>query len=290
VTDAGPETGNGHLAGHGVFAKMSFAMRSDPGDVRPHNEDFCAGYVPTIPDDAWEHGPIFVVADGLGGHAAGEVASRLATETVIAGWRRTKTPLPRPALRDVVRAANTAVYDASLESGRRGMGTTVTALTLNGHEAVVAHVGDSRAYLVRKGACRQLTSDHSRVGEMLRMKLLTPEQAANHPARSQLTRSLGGDPTVQVDVVTADVAEGDSFVLCSDGLSGMVTDEDMQTLMHPQVMLAWMMNDKPLPPEHGAPVRLVIPFRYGARSLKAITGIQLTATAFPPPPPLPARG
>ena len=71
---------------------------------------------------------------------------------------------------------------------------------------------------------------------------------------------------------------------------GYVTDEDMQTLMHPQVMLAWMMNDKPLPPEHGAPVRLVIPFRYGARSLKAITGIQLTATAFPPPPPLPARG
>jgi len=227
VTDAGPETGNGHLAGHGVFAKLSFAMRSDPGDVRPHNEDFCAGYVPTIPDDAWEHGPIFVVADGLGGHAAGEVASRLATETVVAGWRRTKTPLPRPALRDVVRAANTAVYDASLESGRRGMGTTVTALTLNGHEAVVAHVGDSRAYLVRKGACRQLTSDHSRVGEMLRMKLLTPEQAANHPARSQLTRSLGGDPTVQVDVVTADVAEGDSFVLCSDGLWDSVNRQEL---------------------------------------------------------------
>ncbi len=227
MTVDGPETGNGHLVGHCVFAKLSFAMRSDPGDVRPHNEDFCAGYVPTIPDDAWEHGPIFVVADGLGGHAAGEVASRLATETVIAGWRRTKTPLPRPALRDVVRAANTAVYDASLESGRRGMGTTVTALTLNGHEAVVAHVGDSRAYLVRKGACRQLTSDHSRVGEMLRMKLLTPEQAANHPARSQLTRSLGGDPTVQVDVVTADVAEGDSFVLCSDGLWDSVSRQEL---------------------------------------------------------------
>jgi len=227
VTDAGPETGNGHLAGHGVFAKLSFAMRSDPGEVRPHNEDFCAGYVPTIPDDAWEHGPIFVVADGLGGHAAGEVASRLATETVVAGWRRTKTPAPRPALRDVVRAANTAVYDASLESGRRGMGTTVTALTLNGHEALLAHVGDSRAYLVRKGACRQLTSDHSRVGEMLRMKLLTPEQAANHPARSQLTRSLGGDPTVQVDVVTADVAEGDTFVLCSDGLWDSVSRQEL---------------------------------------------------------------
>jgi serine/threonine protein phosphatase PrpC len=227
VTTAGPEAGNGHLAAHGVFAKLSFAMRSDPGEVRPHNEDFCAGYVPTIPDDAWEHGPVFVVADGLGGHAAGEVASRLAVETVVGAWRKTKTPAPKPALRDVVRAANTAVYDASLEAGRRGMGTTVTALTLNGHEAVVAHVGDSRAYLVRKGACRQLTSDHSRVGEMLRMKLLTPEQAANHPARSQLTRSLGGDPTVQVDVVTADAAEGDTFVLCSDGLWDSVSRQEL---------------------------------------------------------------
>jgi len=227
VTSAGPETGNGPLSGHGVFAKLAFAMRSDPGDVRPHNEDFCAAYVPTIPDDAWEHGPVFVVADGLGGHAAGEVASRLAAETVVHGWRKTKSPAPKPALRDVVRAANTAVYDASLESGRRGMGTTVTALTLNGHEAVIAHVGDSRAYLVRKGTCRQLTADHSRVGEMLRMKLISPEQAANHPARSQLTRSLGGDPTVQVDVVTTDVAEDDTLILCSDGLWDSVGRQEL---------------------------------------------------------------
>jgi len=227
VTGDGPEAGNGHLSGHGVFAKLSFAMRSDPGDVRPHNEDFCAAYVPTIPDDAWEHGPVFVVADGLGGHAAGEVASRLAGETVVHGWRKTKSPVPKPALRDVVRAANTAVYDASLESGRRGMGTTLTALTLNGHEAVIAHVGDSRAYLVRKGTCRQLTADHSRVGEMLRMKLISPEQAANHPARSQLTRSLGGDPTVQVDVVTTDVAEDDTLILCSDGLWDSVSRQEL---------------------------------------------------------------
>ena len=227
MTGDGPEAGNGHLSGHGVFAKLSFAMRSDPGDVRPHNEDFCAAYVPTIPDDAWEHGPVFVVADGLGGHAAGEVASRLAGETVVHGWRKTKSPVPKPALRDVVRAANTAVYDASLESGRRGMGTTLTALTLNGHEAVIAHVGDSRAYLVRKGTCRQLTADHSRVGEMLRMKLISPEQAANHPARSQLTRSLGGDPTVQVDVVTTDVAEDDTLILCSDGLWDSVSRQEL---------------------------------------------------------------
>jgi PPM family protein phosphatase len=222
-----PAAGNGLILGHGVFAKLSWAMRSDPGEVRPHNEDFCAGYVPTIPDDAWEHGPVFVGADGLGGHAAGEVASRLASDTILTAWRKTKAAPPRPSLRDVVRAANTAIYDASLESGRRGMGTTLTALTLAGHEAVIAHVGDSRAYLVRKDVCRQLTADHSRVGEMLRMKLLTPEQAASHPARSQLTRSLGGDPTVQVDLVATDLAEGDSFILCSDGLWDSVSRQEM---------------------------------------------------------------
>ena len=227
MTDAEPSAGNGHLAGHGVFAKLSFAMRSDPGEVRPHNEDFCAAYVPTIPDDAWMHGPVFVVADGLGGHAAGEVASRLAADTVVSEWRRTNAPQPRPALRTIVRAANTAVYDASLEAGRRGMGTTLTALTLAGHEAVVAHIGDSRAYLVRRDTCRQLTADHSRVGEMLRMNLITPEQAATHPARSQLTRSLGGDPTVQLDLVATDVAEDDTFILCSDGLWDSVSRQEM---------------------------------------------------------------
>jgi len=227
VTGSDPPAGNGRLAGHGVFAKMSWAMRSEPGEVRPHNEDFCTGYVPTIPDDAWEHGPLFVVADGLGGHAAGEVASRLAAETALASWRNARNPSPRQALRDLVRSANTAVYDASLESGRRGMGTTFTALTLCGHEAVIAHVGDSRAYVVRKDTCRQLTADHSRVGEMLRMKLLTPEQAATHPARSQLTRSLGGDPTVQVDLVTGDAAENDTFILCSDGLWDSVSRQEM---------------------------------------------------------------
>jgi serine/threonine protein phosphatase PrpC len=227
VTGTDPTAGNGYLAGHGVFAKLSWAMRSDPGEIRSHNEDFCTGYVPTIPDDAWEQGPIFVVADGLGGHAAGEVASRLAGDTVLNAWRKTKATPPRPTLRDIVRAANTAVYDASLDSGRRGMGTTLTALTLTGHEAVVAHVGDSRAYLVRKDVCRQLTADHSRVGEMLRMKLITPEQASTHPARSMLTRSLGGDPTVQVDLVTTDMAQDDTFVLCSDGLWDLVSRREM---------------------------------------------------------------
>jgi protein phosphatase len=98
------------------------------------------------------------------------------------------------------------------------MGTTLTALTLAGREALVAHVGDSRAYLVRGATCTQLTSDHSRVAEMVRMKLLSPEQAARHPARSQLTRSLGGAVSLQVDIVRQPIERDDVFVLCSDGL------------------------------------------------------------------------
>jgi serine/threonine protein phosphatase PrpC len=193
-------------------------MRSEAGDVRPHNEDYAGAYAPTTPDDAWDRGPLFVVADGLGGHAAGEVASRLAVETVLASWTTGVAAAPRQALRTAARAANTAVYDAGLELGRRGMGTTLTALTLAGREALVVHVGDSRAYLVRGDQCSQLTPDHSRAGEMLRMKLITAEQAATHPARSMLTRSLGADLSVQFDVVDSSVEAGDTFLLCSDGL------------------------------------------------------------------------
>ncbi len=103
------------------------------------------------------------------------------------------------------------------------MGTTLLGLALGGNEAVVAHVGDSRAYLARGESCTQLTNDHSRVGEMLRMRMISPEQAANHPARSQLTRSLGADPFVQVDVVRQVIRRHDTLVLCSDGLWDVVS-------------------------------------------------------------------
>ncbi|MGZ4212691.1 MAG: PP2C family protein-serine/threonine phosphatase [Actinomycetota bacterium] len=212
------ETGNGRLAGHAVLVKLSWAMRSDPGALRPTNEDFAGVYAPTIPDDAWDRGALFVVADGLGGHAAGEVASRIAVDTVLARWMEGNPGLPHQMLRAAIRDANAAVYDAAMDVGRRGMGTTVTAMTLSGREAIIAHVGDSRAYLVRGGHCTQLTSDHSRAAEMVRMKLITPEQAATHPNRSMLTRSLGATPSVQIDLVRQGVDDKDVLVLCSDGL------------------------------------------------------------------------
>lgn len=213
-----PAPGNGSLDAHGVLAKLAWALRSEAGEVRPHNEDYAGVHALTTPDDSWDRGPLFVVADGLGGHAAGEVASRLAVDAAVQAWSTGAPGPPQQSLRAAARAANVAVFDEALRHGRRGMGTTLTALTLAGREALVGHVGDSRAYLVRGEECHQLTADHSRVGEMLRMRLLTPEQAAAHPARSQLTRSLGGDLTVQVDLIRQPIATHDTFVLCSDGL------------------------------------------------------------------------
>jgi serine/threonine protein phosphatase PrpC len=217
-----PETGNGTIRAGAVMAKFSWGIVSDPGPFRDHNEDFVAARVLTTPDDSWDRGPVLALADGMGGHAAGEVASRLAIDALLATYAEASPGTPQQLLKSAARAANLAVVDASLEPGRRGMGTTLLAIALGGTEAAVAHVGDSRAYLVRGETCTQLTNDHSRVGEMLRMHMITAEQAANHPARSQLTRSIGGDPFVQVDMARQPVQQHDTLVLCSDGLWDVV--------------------------------------------------------------------
>jgi protein phosphatase len=204
--------------------EFSWALRSHPGAVRADNEDFVGAYSPWVVED---HGPLFVVCDGMGGHAAGEVASRMAVESVLTTWTTSSAAPTQQAIRAAIRQANGAVFAASLDTATRGMGTTCTALALSGKEAYIGHVGDSRAYSVHHGQCKQLTADHSRVGEMLRMRLITPEQAANHPSRSQLTRSLGGAPGVQVDIVRTPVHKGDSFVLCCDGVWDMISAQEI---------------------------------------------------------------
>jgi protein phosphatase len=222
-----PQSGNGVLTGHALLAKLAWALRSEAGAVRDHNEDCAGAFAPTIPDDAWDRGPLFVVCDGLGGHAAGEVASRTAVDAALEAWTDGTPGPPHAALRSAVRRANVAVFDAALEAHTRGMATTCTALTLAGREAIVAHVGDSRCYLARRDAVSQLTTDHSRVGELLRAGLLKPEQAANHPARSVVTRTVGSEPTVQVDLARQATEAGDTFVLCSDGLWDVVARHEI---------------------------------------------------------------
>src|SRR5205085_5096953 len=221
-----PEAGNGQLASGGASGLVEWAYVSDPGSGRDSNEDYAGAIVPEDTDTV----PLFVVADGMGGHAAGEVASRLAVETVLTTWQSSGSGPAHQRLRSAVRAANVAVYDAGQDAERRGMGSTLTALALAGKEAVIAHAGDSRAYLVRDRQASQLTADHSRVGEMLRMRLITAEQAARHPARSMLTRSLGTDPVLQIDLTRQPAELGDIFVLCSDGLWDVVARGEIATI------------------------------------------------------------
>jgi serine/threonine protein phosphatase PrpC len=227
---AGADSGNGWLRRGAVLGPLAWGLCSDPGGSREHNEDYAAAYAPTTPEDVWERGPLFVVADGMGGHAAGEVASRVSVDAAIETWSGGSAPNPLSAVRNAARAANTAVIDAAREPGRTGMGSTIVAAALQGTEAVVGHVGDSRCYLVRHDECTQLTTDHSRVAEMLRMHLITPEQAARHPARSQLTRSLGADMFVKPDVAKHPIERHDVLILCSDGVWDVLGRAELATI------------------------------------------------------------
>ena len=179
---------------------------TDIGLVRERNED---GYL--------VRPPLFAVADGMGGHRGGEVASRLALET-----------LDRPGaapLAERVREANRVVYERSmLDRSVAGMGTTLTAAALEGDRLRLAHVGDSRAYLLREGRLERLTEDHTMVHRMVREGRLTEEEAAWHPYRSVLTRALGTEPDVPVDEAVVEVRPGDRVLLCTDGLTSMVPD------------------------------------------------------------------
>src|SRR6476646_8438294 len=185
---------------------------TDVGRVREGNED---AY---LVDDAMG---LVAVADGMGGHRAGEVASATALEAL-----RSAITHGRP-LRESMQDANEAVFTKSLtDEELRGMGTTLTAATLvTGGTVLVGHVGDSRAYLLHDGELRQVTVDHSLVEELVREGRLTADEAAVHPQRSILTRALGVDASVEVDVYPVELVPGDRLLLCSDGLTGMVQAE-----------------------------------------------------------------
>src|SRR5450755_3062260 len=193
--------------------------KTDTGRQRRDNED-----------NALARPPVFVVADGMGGAQAGEVASRIAVEVFQQELPDSGSPEER--LASCVRAANRRIYDLSrAEHERAGMGTTLTAAYLDDAELAIAHVGDSRAYLFRDGSLTRLTQDHSLVEELVRRGKLTEEQAAEHPQRSIITRALGPEPDVEVDTFTYPVRAGDVLLLCSDGLTSMVSEELVATVL-----------------------------------------------------------
>ncbi len=190
------------------------------GQVRPTNEDSVWGYVPIDRRERTLWGSLFLVADGMGGHAAGEVASRLAVETVAAEYYRSPPRDARSSLERCIQIANQVIRDeACRDPAKRRMGTTLVCALLLGQVALVANIGDSRAYLVRRGTIRQLSQDHSWVAEQVEHGLLAPELAEHHPMRNIITRALGVSLAVEPQFYPEiPLEDGDSLVLCSDGL------------------------------------------------------------------------
>jgi PPM family protein phosphatase len=200
-----------------VKALQAFA-KSDIGRVREINEDnfLCLS-------------PLFVVADGMGGHVAGEIASKMATDIIkkcIIENNHLKDPAL--ALAEAISEANTEVYRFSRENGQyAGMGTTVTAAYIDGKKIYWCHVGDSRIYLIRDDQMTQITPDHSLVGELVRSGNITPDEALIHPQRNILTRAVGTGETILSESGIIDCFPGDSLLLCTDGLTNMVCEEEI---------------------------------------------------------------
>jgi protein phosphatase len=181
-------------------------------------------------DNLFVRAPLFVVADGMGGAQAGEVASEMAVDSFESGLPGEGPPAAR--LVQVIEDANRRIYERSRnEAQRAGMGTTVTAAYVGENEVTIAHVGDSRAYVFRDGELIRLTRDHSLVGELVLRGKLTEEQAERHPQRSVITRSVGPEPEVEVDVKAYQARAGDVFLVCSDGLTSMVFEDRVKDVL-----------------------------------------------------------
>lgn len=209
---------------------VEFAELSDVGRVRKGNEDYFGHAVPAATEDVRARGWLFALADGVGGHDLGEVASHTAIESVLAGFRESTPGEPHSSLlTNLIRTANTRVIDAghAAKSGGISMATTIVACALRYDRVAVAHVGDSRCYLIRRGQPNLLTRDHTVANEHVRLKLLSKEEAADAETRHMLSRSLGNDLTVNVEVNEHQVFAGDVLLLCSDGLHGSVQASEM---------------------------------------------------------------
>lgn len=217
--------------------KIRYAAKTDVGMKRTHNEDYFS---------LVEEEQLFIVADGMGGHASGEVASKMSAETMSEFYRRTRededATWPFKMDRSLsyienrlvcsIKLANLRIYETSMRDIRyKGMGTTIVSVMVFGDKIYVAHVGDSRVYRIRNGEIVQLTRDHSLLEDYKEAKPdMTEEEERNFPHKNVITRALGMRETVQVDIRGHQIESGDVYVLCSDGLSGMITDPQIRDL------------------------------------------------------------
>lgn len=216
----------------GVKLVTVIGAKTDLGRIRENNEDKFEFFQPEDEDTLAKKGSFYAVADGMGGHAAGQIASELALKTAIKAYYADSSPMIEESLKAAIQQANGLIFEASRAIVERsGMGTTMTALVIRGEEAFIAQVGDSRCYLLRDGKIRQITDDHSWVSEQVKLGVLTKEEASMSPFKNVITRSLGNAPSVEVDIFHEEINEGDEYLLCSDGLSNEVTDKEMAEAM-----------------------------------------------------------
>jgi protein phosphatase len=208
---------------------VEFTQLSDPGTKREHNEDYLGYLLPYTPEQLRSHGCVFALADGVGGQQKGEVASQLAIETVLDGFSRAKSGEPHKALlTHAIQAANLQVYEqGSASPANTGMATTIVACALRADRAVIAHVGDSRCYLIRGGRAKAITRDHTVAAEQVRLGVMSIAEAAESPNRHLLSRSIGNDIVVNVEIDEVQVQKQDLLLQCSDGLHGPVLAEDL---------------------------------------------------------------
>jgi serine/threonine protein phosphatase PrpC len=212
--------------------RLDVAQLTDVGRRREHNEDNMAYVIPKDEQVMTKKGALFIVADGMGGHAAGEVASEIAVDTVSNVYYQDDSDDVAVSLLHAIRRANASIYQRAAENMlRTGMGTTCVAAVLRGNMAYIANVGDSRAYLLRGSQVKQISQDHSWVAEQVRAGLLTEDQARTHAQRNVITRCLGTQAEVDIDVFQEELNDGDSLVLCSDGLSGLISDEELRRIV-----------------------------------------------------------
>ncbi len=210
--------------------EINYGVKSDVGRVRKNNEDYITYYVPTDADELKKNGSLFIVADGVGGAAKGEVASHFAADMVIYEYYNNEDLPPAERLEKAIEHASHEIYSHSQTNGNfTHMATTMVAALILQNNLIVAHVGDSRLYLIREGKIKQVTRDHSVVAEMVKNGLMTEEEARTSKAKNRLSRSIGGEASVKVDVSEPiPLKLGDRILLCSDGLTRYLDGEELK--------------------------------------------------------------
>ena len=216
--------------------RLDIGQLTDVGRERPDNKDNMAYVIPKDEQMMTRKGVLFIVADGRHDHPAGETASEIAVDTVTMTYYQDDSEEIALSLMNAIKRANTIIHQRAAENMlRSGMGTTCVSAVLRGHIAYVANVGDSRAYVIRHGQVRQVSQDHSWVEEQVRAGLLTRDQARSHAQRNVITRCLGTQVDVEVDVFTEELEDGDCLILCTDGLSGSVYEDDLRCIVEQYV-------------------------------------------------------